>query len=180
MTMRTRPDRRCVLAAAAVVLGVATAVATLRPDGPPRPHGGDPEAAMASRAASVMPFDLAAATVHTFTPTTTGGVQQVLADDGAHTATAERIRRHLRSEAARFARGDFTDPAAIHGHDMAGLAELRAGAPQVAIRYADPARRRPHHLHRSRPEPPRRPAARVVHHAEPRPQPTRHGHGPLN
>lgn len=136
MTMGTRSDRRRVLAAAAVVLGVATAGAALRPDGPPRPHGRDPEAAMASRAAAVMPFDLAA-TVHTFTPTTTGGVQQVLADDGVDTATVERIRRHLRTEATRFARGDFTDPAAIHGHDMAGLAELRAGAPQLAIRYAD-------------------------------------------
>ncbi|MEX2550034.1 MAG: hypothetical protein WD638_07395, partial [Nitriliruptoraceae bacterium] len=43
------------------------------------------------------------------------------------------IGEHLEEEAARFARGDLDDPAAIHGEDMPGLAELRAGAAEIDI-----------------------------------------------
>lgn len=79
-----------------------------------------------------MPFDLEA-TTHRFQPTETGLVQTVVADDPDDRQQIELIRRHLEEEAARFARGDFDDPAAIHGEQMPGLAELRAGAAKIDI-----------------------------------------------
>jgi hypothetical protein len=47
------------------------------------------------------------------------------------------VRSHLRKEALAFARGDFADPAAIHGVDMPGLHALHAGAARIVVRYAD-------------------------------------------
>jgi hypothetical protein len=45
------------------------------------------------------------------------------------------IQGHLKEEAEKFRRGDFSDPARIHGHDMAGLAELKTGFRQIDIQY---------------------------------------------
>jgi hypothetical protein len=45
----------------------------------------------------------------------------------------ELIQQHLRDEAAVFARGEFTDPARIHGAQMPGLATLRANSDRVDI-----------------------------------------------
>jgi hypothetical protein len=83
----------------------------------------------------VMPFSMDA-TMHHFDPTPTGGVQRVLVrnDDPRQVAL---VRSHLRKEAAAFARGDFADPASIHGGDMPGLKTLRAGSKRIAVRYAD-------------------------------------------
>lgn len=92
---------------------------------------------VAARGAEVMPFDLER-TTHHFEARPWGGVQTVVADD-LDAEQIEFVRAHLRDEAARFARGDFDDPMAIHGHEPPGLAELRAGAEaeRVDIRYAD-------------------------------------------
>ncbi|GAA1580951.1 hypothetical protein GCM10009789_38530 [Kribbella sancticallisti] len=94
----------------------------------------DRRAEVAARGADVMPFDLTR-TTHVFSKNATGGVQTVTANDPADTTQIELIRGHLREEATKFTRGDFADPAAIHGHDMPGLAELRAGAARVDVRY---------------------------------------------
>jgi hypothetical protein len=91
---------------------------------------------VAAKGASVMPFDLAK-TTHRFDKTATGGVQTVTANDPADVAQLQLIRGHLREEAVKFSRGDFSDPAAIHGHDMPGLAELREGAARVDVQYQD-------------------------------------------
>jgi len=100
------------------------------------------QAAMTARAAQVMPFDLNA-TRHTFTKTDRGGVQQVLADDPADRRNIELIRAHLQQEAAAFRKGDYSDPAKIHGMDMPGVKELEAGASRVQVRYEPlPARAR--------------------------------------
>jgi len=45
------------------------------------------------------------------------------------------IRSHLEFEAAEFRKGNFSDPARIHGMDMPGLQELEAGASRVDVRY---------------------------------------------
>lgn len=66
--------------------------------------------------ASVMPFDLSRST-HVFAPTADGGTQQVISKDG-DPAQIGLIRAHLRKEAAAFARGDYGDPALIHGQAM--------------------------------------------------------------
>ena len=91
---------------------------------------------VAERGALVMPFDLER-TTHVFTPTASGGVQTVVADDAADREQVGLVRAHVREEAARFARGDFADPAAIHGEEMPGLAELRAGASRIRVEYED-------------------------------------------
>jgi hypothetical protein len=82
-----------------------------------------------------MPFDLDR-TTHVFAKRKNGGVQIVLADREGSVDVAS-IRGHLREEAAAFRRGEFTDPAAIHGMEMPGLAELSSGFRRIRIRYVD-------------------------------------------
>jgi hypothetical protein len=94
------------------------------------------QALVAERGAEVMPFDLER-TTHVFAARSDGGVQTVVADEAGDEAEVGRIRGHLREEAAAFRRGEFDDPAAIHGMEMPGLAELRAGYERIAIRYED-------------------------------------------
>lgn len=94
------------------------------------------QAEVAERGAQVMPFDLDA-TTHTFTKAEDGGVQTVAADDPTDATQIELIRQHLQEEQDNFARGDFSDPAAIHGHNMDGVAELRAGYRDITVDYLD-------------------------------------------
>jgi hypothetical protein len=96
----------------------------------------DRRAEVAERGAEVMPFDLDA-TTHTFTDTDDGGIQTVTADDPTDADQIERIRVHLREERDAFSHGDFADPATIHGHDMDGVAELRAGHRDITVTYTD-------------------------------------------
>jgi hypothetical protein len=91
-------------------------------------------AVVAERGARVMPFDLER-TTHVFRPKPDGGVQTVVADEAGDAEQVRLIREHLRDEARRFATGDFEDPARIHGEDMPGLAELRAGAGRIDVRW---------------------------------------------
>lgn len=99
----------------------------------PAGHDGDGarQAEVAQRGAAVMPFDLER-TAHAFEPLSTGGVQTVTSRDGDAEQIA-LIRSHLQKEAAAFQRGDFADPARIHGQHMPGLAELTAGAKRLRI-----------------------------------------------
>jgi len=83
----------------------------------------------------VMPFSQTD-TMHMFQPTKNGGVQTVMVKDGDAKQIA-LVRIHLHKEAAAFARGDYRDPAAIHGMDMPGLVALHVGARNVSVRYAD-------------------------------------------
>jgi hypothetical protein len=86
---------------------------------------------------AVMPFDLAA-TVHVFRMTETGGIQRV--ETRKHPGDAQQvrlIREHLQAEAQRFRRGDFGDPASLHGRTMPGLAELTAGAARIRVAYRE-------------------------------------------
>ncbi len=91
---------------------------------------------VAEKGARVMPFDLEA-TTHVYEKTGNGGVQKVVADDPDDAENVAAIREHLREEADAFGRGEFSDPASIHGGDMPGLAELEAGAGRVEVRYED-------------------------------------------
>jgi hypothetical protein len=99
----------------------------------PSPH----EAMVEKGSKEVMPFDLNR-TMHVFRPTADGGVQTVMVHDGDPQQIA-LVRSHLRKEATAFAHGDFADPAKIHGMDMPGLAQLRAGATHMAVTYVDTA-----------------------------------------
>lgn len=130
----SRPDAnrsaRAVLVAVALVVGACGS--STDDDGALAQRQAD----VADRGAEVMPFDLDA-TTHLFTKTDDGGLQVVVADDPEDTEQIELIRQHLAEERERFARGDFDDPAAIHGHDMEGVAELQAGHADIDITYAE-------------------------------------------
>jgi hypothetical protein len=89
---------------------------------------------VATRGAQVMPFDLEQ-TMHVFQPLEDGGLQAVTAKDPSNSAQIALIQAHLTEEAEKFRRGDFSDPARIHGEDMPGLAALQAGAQHIAVQY---------------------------------------------
>jgi hypothetical protein len=83
---------------------------------------------VARRGAKVMPFSLEE-TIHVFTKTEKGGVQQVIAKNKADAGQIRLVRQHLSKIAKEFSRGDFSDPAKIHGDGMPGLAKLKAARP---------------------------------------------------
>ena len=85
---------------------------------------------------SVMPFDIAK-TVHVFKMTESGGIQRVIVKDRSDANQAMLIQQHLREEAGRFQRGDYADPAKLHGVTMPGLKELQLGAQRVKVSYSD-------------------------------------------
>ncbi|WP_432043741.1 aspartate carbamoyltransferase [Streptomyces cadmiisoli] len=94
----------------------------------------DRQEAVAERGRSVMPFDLEE-TTHHFTPTDTGGIQDVIADQPDDAKQVGPIRTHLKQEAKAFGQGDFGDPAQIHGDSMPGLAALEEGYERIDVRY---------------------------------------------
>lgn len=94
----------------------------------------DRQAHVAARGAEVMPFDLDA-TTHVFTNTDDGGIQVVTADDPSDQTQIDLIRQHLQQEQNNFARGDYDDPARIHGMDMPGVAELSEGYANIEVAY---------------------------------------------
>jgi hypothetical protein len=89
---------------------------------------------VARKGATVMPFDLEQ-TTHVFQKLDDGGLQKVVAKDPSNKKQITLIQGHLKEESEKFRKGDFSDPAKIHGADMPGLAELKAGAKQIDIRY---------------------------------------------
>lgn len=94
------------------------------------------QAMIHQRGSLMMPFDLDK-TVHVFKRTKEGGIQQVRAKDPEDLAQVRLIQSHLRDEAQRFARGDFRDPAMLHGHDMPGLQVLDRSAGALQVNYKD-------------------------------------------
>ncbi|MGB0385469.1 MAG: aspartate carbamoyltransferase, partial [Ardenticatenaceae bacterium] len=46
------------------------------------------------------------------------------------------IQAHLEEITQEFQEGNFSDPAQIHGHEMPGLDDLRAGASRIEITYS--------------------------------------------
>lgn len=91
---------------------------------------------VAAAGETVMPFDLEA-TTHIFTDTETGGTQDVIADDPFDQTNIDLIRRHLEEEAAQFTVGDFSDPEAIHGAAMPGLATLKERFGDITVELTE-------------------------------------------
>lgn len=94
-----------------------------------------PQEHVHNMAHSVMPFDMSK-TLHIFRMTEAGGVQAVVAKDPGAADQIALIRQHLQHEAERFRSGDYSDPGTLHGADMPGLADMRAGAARIKISYA--------------------------------------------
>ncbi|MER7590835.1 hypothetical protein ABTW72_25185 [Micromonospora sp. NPDC127501] len=128
-----RPHRALLLAAVAVAALNGGCAGNSAPSTPTTTTS-DRQADVAERGASVMPFDLER-TTHRFTRTDTGGVQTVVADDPRDSSQITLVQQHLSAEVERFRRGDFSDPARIHGTEMPGLATLRAHGGRITIRY---------------------------------------------
>ncbi len=82
----------------------------------------------------VMPFEMSK-TVHIFKMTEFGGAMRVLARDPDDADQISLIRQHLKHETERFKRGDYADPAKLHGADMPGLAELQANPSAIEVSY---------------------------------------------
>lgn len=124
---------------AALIAGAAAALVVLTA---PACSGDDDDASrqdeIAQKGAAVMPFDLDK-THHTFEQDDKGGVESVRALDPKDSAQIRLIRSHLQLEATKFAAGDFSDPTAIHGTAMPGVAALSAGAKadRLTIEYAE-------------------------------------------
>ena len=56
-------------------------------------------------------------------------MQTVTVKDPSNSTQIPLIQAHLKEEAEKFHRGDFSDPAKIHGEHMPGLAALQTEAP---------------------------------------------------
>ena len=84
----------------------------------------------------VMPFDMAK-TLHIFKMTEQGGIQQVVVRDPQWQDQVPLIRQHLRHEAMQFQKGNYADPATLHGAGMPGLQELMHGAADIKVSYRD-------------------------------------------
>lgn len=93
------------------------------------------QAEVAKRGTQVMPFDLEQ-TTHVFTPRDDGGLQQVVAKEGADSEQIDLIRAHLLAEAENFRAGNFSDPSKIHGEEMPGLATLQAHNGRIEVHYS--------------------------------------------
>lgn len=93
--------------------------------------------AFAKREQEVMPFSLES-TLHTFKNANDGGTELVTVKNTKDSKNIALIRSHLTKESKKFARGDFSDPAYLHGKDMAGLAQVSAGAKagRIKITYS--------------------------------------------
>ncbi len=112
-----------------VMMGLSAAtIAGTAPDSDSR------QGQVARQGASVMPFDLAR-TTHFFDDTASGGIETVTARNADDHGQIALIRSHLALEAKRFAGGDFSDPAKIHGADMPGLASLAAAHGKLQVTY---------------------------------------------
>lgn len=119
----------------ALALTVAVgAAACASDDDPAAPADADRRAAVAERGEDVMGFDLDA-TAHRFSPTDTGGLEEVTARDHGDVEEIADVRAHLRTEVERWSTGDFSAPATIHGDDMPGLQQLQSAGDALSIRY---------------------------------------------
>jgi hypothetical protein len=133
MKHENRRTQALVTALALVVVAATTYALVSREE---QQAAADRQAEIAARSRQVMPFDLER-TTHRFAKAATGGVQTVTSDDPADAQQVKLIREHLTAEAAGFSRGDYGDPATIHGGEMPGLRDLEQGHSRIGIRYTE-------------------------------------------
>lgn len=85
---------------------------------------------------TVMPFDMSK-TIHIFKMTEFGGIERIVVRNPRDVDQVALIRRHLEREAGKFQRGDYSDPAKLHGSNMPGLKELEAHTSQIKVSYSE-------------------------------------------
>lgn len=86
------------------------------------------------KGSQIMPFDLNK-TTHVFKPLDNGGLQQVIAKNPYDKESILLIQQHLQKEAERFQKGDYSDPAFIHGINMVGLSSLSQASGKIIITF---------------------------------------------
>jgi len=92
---------------------------------------------VASKGRVVMPFNLEQ-TLHVFTKTENGGIQQVIVKKPFNPEQVSLIQTHLSKIYHDFSRADFSDPEKIHGKDMPGLRALQnAKIGDIELNYRD-------------------------------------------
>jgi hypothetical protein len=94
-----------------------------------------PQEHVHSASHGVMPFDMSK-TMHVFAMADQGGVQKVITRDSNDPSQVTMIQQHLKREADAFQKGDFGDPAHLHGATMPGLADMQASIAQIHVAYA--------------------------------------------
>lgn len=82
----------------------------------------------------VMPFDMSR-TVHIFKMTERGGIERIVTRNTAASDQVPLIQQHLQHEAQQFQKGNYADPAKLHGANMPGLKQLEQGASRIRISY---------------------------------------------
>ena len=128
--IRSKKTEKLIATAALIISSVAVMVLFTMAISPAQTR----QAEVAKRGAKVMPFDLEQ-TTHVFQKLDDGGLQKVIVKDPANKKQIALIQSHLKEESEKFRKGDFSDPAKIHGEDMPGLAQLKLGAAKIDIRY---------------------------------------------
>jgi hypothetical protein len=83
---------------------------------------------------TVMPFDVSV-TLHIFKMTEQGGIERVITRKADMSNQVALIQQHLRHEAEEFQKGNYSDPAMLHGENMPGLNELQEGASHIKVSY---------------------------------------------
>ena len=89
-----------------------------------------------SRSHMVMPFDMNKVT-HYFIKKDNGGVLMIKAKDPEDTAQISLIRKHLAKENAMFSKGNFRDPATLHGANMPGIKTLAESKDRYQVKYTE-------------------------------------------
>ena len=87
------------------------------------------------RSPMVMPFAMSK-TLHIFKMTESGGVLKIVVRKSGDNDQITLIQRHLKHEAGLFQKGDYSDPAKLHGDDMPGLKDLQAGSSHITVTYS--------------------------------------------
>jgi len=92
---------------------------------------------VAAKGRMVMPFNLEK-TLHVFSKTEQGGVQQLIVKELSDKAQISLIKEHLSKIYAEFKLRNFSDPEKIHGADMPGLKALQnAKADELLLQYRE-------------------------------------------
>lgn len=84
----------------------------------------------------VMPFNLST-TTHVFNDTRVGGVQRITVDKDGDEEDIPKIRSHLQEIAGEFDKGNFSDPAMLHGDSMSGLTTLQNRHETLNVTYRE-------------------------------------------
>jgi hypothetical protein len=110
-----------------ITLGLIVALASIPSNAQHSMPGMTMDPGFAKRERKVMPFSLEV-TLHTFKNANNGGTELVTVKNTKDSKNLALIRSHLLKESKKFSRGDFSDPAYLHGKNMPGLAQVSAGA----------------------------------------------------